>query len=308
MVRFLVQYGPATAGLIIALILVLLQRNKRVELPRQVRLLTTLSLLIATSFYIIADATLSWPGWQLPLPIPSGPGRNLYFQAFIHMLPLALTIVVLVFLILPTPAAGPSGSATLAPRGFQTYISRRWVITPGVLILGSTLLAFIAGLASSSDDQGRYVTYFLHASEVSGAGTGIYGWWFSIPSLLLMGGLVVVAFLGVSAISRPALASDTEADSKIRTIRIRNILTVCSGGLLLHLATVFSSLAGTSALKAWFNTGDQTFTYTASFSSLGPVLRAGALTCLVLGLACWWAVLISALTAKSSTISQTVAS
>ncbi|XBH21336.1 hypothetical protein V5R04_14160 [Jonesiaceae bacterium BS-20] len=305
--KFLVQYGPATAGLIIALIFVLLQRNKRVELPKQVRLLTVLSQLVATSFYIIAYATRSWPGWQLPLPIPSDPDGHLYYQAFVHMLPLSLTIVVLVFLILPIPTAGPPGSAALAPRGFQTFTSRRWITTPGVLILGSTLIAFIAGLASSPDEQGRYVAYFLRASEVSGAGTGIYGWWFSVPSLLLMGGLVVVAFLGVSVISRPALASDTEADSKMRTIRIRNILTVCSGGLLLHLATVFSSLAGTSALKAWFNTGDQTFTYAASFSSLGQVLRAGALTCLVLGLACWWAVLVSALTAKSSTINQTVA-
>lgn len=309
MVRFLVQYGPATVGLLIALALLVFNRAKRVDLPRPVRLMTGLSLTLVTIFYSLFYALRVWPGWQLPLPLPSGIDSGIYMQAFTFMLPLALTLLTLPFLVFPMPAAGPQGIASLAPRGFKTFTSRYWILATGTLALCSILVAIIAGLASSPDEQGRHVRYVLEFSNLASSSSGIYGWWFSIPSLTLMTVVIAVASWGISAITRPTLATDAEFDTKVRSVRVRNILTVTCGGLLLHLATIFDSLAGTASLRGGLS-GDnrEIFSFFTPFSALRPALLTVGFACLILGLAIWWFVTLSALTAKSTSPSKALAS
>lgn len=300
MMRFLVQYGPACVGLLLAFTFLLVKRSKRAELPRQVRLLTGVSLAIATGCYVIMYATRSWPGWQVPLPIPEGPDQPLYVLAFIFALPLALTIIVLVFLIFPMPRSKPSGTASLAPRGLRTFTSRGQRLTVAVLASCTLVIAVLAGLASSPDEQGRHTMYYVSPSAVISGGTGIYGWWFSVPCMILIAVLVAVTYWSISAITSPALSIETEIDSAVRTQRVKNILVVSSGGLLLHLANVLSSLTGTASLRTMFNGGDLgTLSFAPAFAALKPALFTASQACLVLGLACWWTVILSTLLAKS---------
>lgn len=306
--KLLIQYGPAAAGLVIVLVFLLFNRTKQMSLPRPVRLMTGLGLGLVTIYYVASSASGVWPGWKLPLPIPSGPDEFLYSHGFSYALPLALTIVVLIFLIFPVPASGASGTATLAPRGFNTFASRRWVTTVAVLVFGSLLTAVLAGLASSPDEQGRYVHYILKTSDITYGTTTFYGWWFSVPCLFLIAIITAVAFWGISAISRPALAMNAERDTRERTVRVRNILIVISGGLLLHLAAVLIAIATTAGLSAGVNSGDQgMFYFITSFAALRPSLVVAGYACMVLGLAFWWLIILSAATTKTSARSKVAA-
>lgn len=75
-----------------------------------------------------------------------------------------------------------------------------------ILIL---LLTIVAGRASQPEEStGRYTMYFLDLGAGNSVGTGIYGWFYSIPSLILTGILILSTVVSLFLIARPALAED----------------------------------------------------------------------------------------------------
>ena len=227
--------------------------------------------------------------WWLP---PFTEDSFLYLHLARYAAPLVLSAVALVFLIVPVPAPGPSGTAALAPRTLMTFTSRAWLGSAAGTMAGAVAIAIFAGLASSPDESGRHVMFVVRASASTSASTTTYGWWFSIPCLIMVAAVAVMVLAGLLVISRPALAADSQRDTAVRAARIRNILSVSTGGLLLHLSAVLQSLANTSSLSlthaGWYELG-------TSFAALGPALGLVSLLSFILGMAMWWSTLLTAL-------------
>jgi hypothetical protein len=59
--------------------------------------------------------------------------------------------------------------------------------------------------------------------------TSIYGWFYSITSLILPGRMIAIVILDRVFISRPALDHDEERYVHIRTVRARSVLVVGTG-------------------------------------------------------------------------------
>ena len=112
--------------------------------------------------------------------------------------------------------------------------------------------------------------------------------------------LLALTFVGLSVMSRPALALDGGADTALRAARVRNILAATTGGLLLHLSAILQSLASTSSLRSGFTAGAAGWVdQGTSFAALGPALSLAALLTLILGLALWFSVLLRTLPART---------
>ena len=121
-----------------------------------------------------------------------------------------------------------------------------------------------------------------------------------MPPALFLVLLAALTFVGLSVMSRPALALDGGADTALRAARVRNILAAATGGLLLHLSAILESLASTSSLRSGFTAGAAGWVdQGTSFAALGPALSLAALLTLILGLALWFSVLLRTLPART---------
>lgn len=292
----LYQFGPAVVALFIAIGASFIHRRSHVVLTNPVRQWTSVGMAISLGFIIIFTAWSVFPWWMPPLSDDS----FIFLQLARYITPLVLCVVALVFLIVPAPIPGPSGTAALAPRTLLTFASRAWLGVAASLIVGVVALSALAGMASSADESGRHVVYEVQTSSTSSASTTIYGWWFSIPCLILIAALAAIALLGLIVISRPALAVDSQTDSATRAARVRNILSVSTGGLLLHLSVVLQSLYATSSLRVGMTAGPAGWVdIGTSFAAIGPVLQIVALIAFVLGMAMWWSTLLSVLPSRN---------
>lgn len=299
MIIQLYQYGPTVAGLLLAFVAWLsIRRRPAVALPRAVRLLTGASLVLAIGLLTAFRAWSTFPAF--PAWMPLGGDSFLALRLVSFLLPLALTVVAAVFLITPIPTAGPRGSAALSPRTPLTFTSRRWLGFGIGVTVAVIIAAVLAGLASITDEAGRHVMYEVPASASTRGGTTIYGWWFSVPCLIVVAGLVALTFLGLVLISRPALGTDAACDTAVRTTRVRNLLAVTTGGLLLHLGTVLSSLYATSSMRLGFDAGGAGFVVLGTpFAAIGPALQIGGFVATIVGLALWWFTLLGVVMART---------
>jgi hypothetical protein len=149
--------------------------------------------------------------------------------------PLIFCVVALLFLAIPVHARHAGGSAQLAPRNLLTFASRPWLVTVAAITAVIVLISILAGLASRPDEQGRHVLYNLSRTGDNAASTTIYGWWFSVPCLVLIAIIIAIALFDLAVISRPSFGTDSEGDAAIRRARSRNVLAVTAGGLILSL-------------------------------------------------------------------------
>lgn len=296
MVILLVQYGPIIGGLVVAVIVTFVRRRTKVELPPPVRLSTAIALIV------ILAAFGAFSVWRVMPPVlpPLGEDVFLMLQLAGYLAPVIAGGVGALLLLVPRPVAGPTGTAALAPRTLTTFAPRSWLIGLVGASAVAVLLAVVAGPASSPDDAGRYVQYEVRVAEHMTVGGSIYGWWFSVPTLIGVALLLGTVLMVIRMISSPALGSDAAADTAVRVVRVRSVLMVGTGALLLHLGEVMRSLSGTSTIRAglpggaagWIELG-------TSSAALGPVLHWAAVGAVVLGFAMWWSVLFSALPARS---------
>lgn len=290
MTLFLYRLGPAIVALLLALVASFICRKSQVDLPRSVRKWTLIGMVVALGCMIVFSAWSVFPWWVPEL----GWDGFLLLQLARYLAPLVLGVAALILLIVPAPDPGPSGTAALAPRTLMTFTSRAWLATMLCVLTGIGAITLLAGLASSPDENGRYTIYAVRASSTSTASTTIYGWWFSMPCLILIAFLALTTLIGLTVISRPALAVDAESDAAMRTARIRNILMVGTGGLLLHLSVVLQSLFATSSLRTGMTGGSAGWIeFGTSFAAIGPAFQVTSLMSFILGLGLWWSTLLS---------------
>lgn len=298
MVIYLYQFGPAVVALLIALGATFIHRRSREVLPNPVRQWTSVGMILALGLMITFTAWSVFPWWMPPFSEDTVP----FLQLARYLAPLVLTVIALLFLIVPVPVAGPRGTAALAPRTLMTFTSRGWLGSSVGVMAVVFSIAFLAGLASSPDERGRHVMFVVRSSANSSASTTIYGWWFSTPCLIMIAVIAMTVLLGLIVISRPALAVNSQRDTAVRVARIVNVLSVSTGGLLLHLSVVLQSLSNTSSLRSgqagWFELG-------TSFAALGPALQLASLLSFIIGMAMWWSTLLTVLPARTRKTSRT---
>jgi hypothetical protein len=222
----------------------------------------------------------------------------LAFQQVMLQAPLFFCVVALLFLAIPVHARHAGGSAQLAPRNLLTFASRPWLVTVAAITAVIVLISILAGLASRPDEQGRHVLYNLSRTGNDAASTSIYGWWFSVPGLVLIAAIIVIALFDLAVISRPSFGTDSEGDAAIRRARSRNVLAVTAGGLILYLGAIMSSLAGTwinKYLTEVANAGvDVSFDVAVTtFAAMARGFEVAGYLAVVIGFAIWWGVLLS---------------
>ncbi|PRA06835.1 hypothetical protein CQ019_05620 [Arthrobacter sp. MYb229] len=297
MIMILYMAGPTVVALLIALAMALFGRRAHLVLPKAVRRSTLLGMVLALGGVI---ALAAWPLylWRLA---NLGEDPVLVVQLVRYLAPLVLTVVALIFMVVPAPASGPSGSAALAPRTLLTFTSRAWLACLAAVVAAAFAIALFAGLASNPDERGRYVMFTMHPAEGVSASTNIYGWWFSTPCLILIAIICMTVLIGVGSISRPALASESQRDAGQRAVRSSKIFSVATGGVLLHLSVTLQTLSGTASLS-YSQTGWSEFG--TSFAALGPVLQVAALLASIVGMVLWWSVLIGSLATRTHETSK----
>lgn len=216
------------------------------------------------------------------------------FHAAIRFaLPLALGILVVLALAVPARRAS-SPEASLTPRRWTSFLPpSRLAISASVLVL-VLVITVAAGLASAVDEDGHHTRYLVELGTAS-METSFYGWHYSIVPLLLLATLIATTLLAWSAIARPPHTEHLTGDVAARRLRSSNVAHVATGAMLLHLATVLTSLHDTASASLTVHAeSGEFFRSGAPFASLSPVLQGGALLAEVIGLGLWVLVALSA--------------
>lgn len=288
-------WGPVLTGLVLALVWWLLH-GRTAGLPngsgRVIPGMTGLVLLLAVAFERLAGVPLALP-FDVPMVLTA------WHADYRFVFPLILAILALVLLAFPAHPRAGRGAADLSPRTPTSFGRRWWFATPLVLVALVLLVTIIAGTASSPDPTtGRYMVYYVDLGAQHSMGTSIYGWFYSVPCLILLAILLAVAYLDLFLISRPALDHDHARDAYIRTARTRNILAVATGALLAHFGFILQSLAGTASMRGQFTAAGGTVNSWTTFAALEPVLLGASFVLMTLGVAHWATVLLSAIPAR----------
>lgn len=126
-------------------------------------------------------------------------------------------------------------------------------------------------------------------------GSEIYGWHLSVPSMAVLGLLLVAMFAALHSVARPPLSDDDLGDALARRWRSRNIVTVSAGAMLLHLFTVLASLVGTASMYGGALTGGEWFTAQPPFVILRTPMLVAAWIAEFAGWFLCFAVLVAAL-------------
>lgn len=210
-----------------------------------------------------------------------------------YTLPLAVGIFTLLLISFPVRRSSAHGSAEMSRRTPLSFARPWWFVACGLVFLLALGLALVAGIASVPDDHGRYTMYFVHLGSMT-AGTTIYGWFYSVPSLILLAVMAVVMVADLVVISRPALALARDKDVAVRRVRTLNVARVGTGAVLIHLSGVLSSLAATSSISAQLPTASAgQISVGTSFAALTASLQVTSAVFTVLGLALWFSTLLS---------------
>jgi hypothetical protein len=138
-----------------------------------------------------AGAIRPWLGEVL-----SGSGRDSsnWYADNRFAIPLWLGILGLVMLIFPVQARNGHGAADLTPRTVVSFARGWWFVTPAVVGAFILILTFAAGPVSVSEEEpGRFDMYYVDLGGGRGMGTSIYGWFYSVPALILTGLLIAIA-------------------------------------------------------------------------------------------------------------------
>lgn len=286
---YLLVLGPMVAGLIVAVVWWLI-RGRHTSLPRDTAGASSAGASPVTAGLILilgGIPTLFMAGIQFfHLNL-----ANEYWEwhrDYRFTIPLLLGILGMAVLAFPIQPRGGQGSADLRPRTPVSFTSRFWLLTPAVVVVCILTLTIAAGSASDPDTTGRYNMYFVDMGEGASAGTTIYGWFYSLPCLILLAVLAALAAVNLFLIARPALHHDRERDVHTRTARSRAVLMVGTGALLWHLGDILNSLAGTASLRGSFDTSEGNVGFWTTFAALEPALTVASLIAVALGFVSWF--------------------
>ncbi len=222
---------------------------------------------------------------------PSAINLDLRFGA---MLPLVLGIVAVLLLMVPSSSQRTRATAQISRRTVMSFLSPWWVAGAVVLVAIIVALSIAAGVASRPDFEGHYTFYSITLGSME-MGTGIYGWYYSVPALFGLTALLVTASIAWAVIPRTPWNDDLTHDAAVRRLRADNIGRVTCAALLVHLSTVLSSLGGTASMRGSASTTELGSVATGTpFAALGPTLHTSAALTLAVGLTLW---ILTALTA-----------
>jgi len=200
--------------------------------------------------------------------------------------PVVAGIVAVAVLAIPGRRRPPGSAAEIARRTAFTFVSTGRLAGLIAATLVTIAVTVAAGAASAPDSAGRYTSFSLRLGSVT-AGTTIYGWFFSLPSLAALAILLAATILALARIARPPLGEAREHEAAIRRIRSRNVVAAATAAIAFHLSSVFDSLAGTSMLAGTVPSREAgTITVRTTFAALTPVLSVGwiVLACLAVAL------------------------
>ncbi|WP_240921227.1 hypothetical protein [Microbacterium excoecariae] len=254
---------------------------------------------VAGCLGVLADLLVRlWSGWSLLVPFASALPVYASYRDVRFVMPLVVGIAGLILLAFPVRSRKGSGRADLTRRSPVSFARPRWFVLPAALAGLVVLLTLVAGMASTRDEvTGRYTAYVVDGG-VGFVGTSIYGWFYSVPSLIALAVLGLVAVTDLVLIARPAMGDDAMRDAAVRRLRTRNVLTVTSGALLLHLAAILSDLAGVASLRAGIATSEGTALMWTPFAALHPVLTWSSQLAVMCGIAAWATVALTAIPSR----------
>ncbi|MEI3844272.1 MULTISPECIES: hypothetical protein [unclassified Microbacterium] len=206
--------------------------------------------------------------------------------------PLVMGTLGVMGLSIPAERRPRARAATVARRTVSVFLSRGWPLAItgiGALVL---ILSLAAGSVSRPDAEGRSVEFALPIGPGGEARTTIYGWYFSVPALIVTGLLLVVTAIAWHALTRFPWGEDIALDTAVRRTRAANIGRATTGALLIHLSFITRSLAGTASISGRFESGPW---IVPSFAAMGPALSVASLIALIGGLALWAVVAFTAI-------------
>jgi len=284
--------GPVAAGIVLVVVWWLIW-GRKMGLPASTAGASALAAGLILLFVGVLVRLLAGP-LALVLHIPTELWG--WYSDYRFTYPLVLGIIGLVIVALPVQARSGRGTAELAPRTPLSYAKGWWLITPAVVLALIVTFTIAAGAASQPDEvTGRYTMYLVDLGGERAMGTSIYGWFYSVPCLILMGIMIAIATTNLVLIARPALDQNQERDVQTRIVRTRNVFLVGTGALLVHLGLICGSLAGTAMLRAGFSTSEGGMTIWTTFAALQPALAGASRVAAALGFMLWVAVAVSAI-------------
>ncbi|WP_300267588.1 hypothetical protein [Microbacterium sp.] len=300
MAWFFLVWGSLIAGLVLSFVWWLIWGRRTRLSAGSVGVIS----LAAGLLLVGAQAVVRLMGTGATTLLPSAISREFWDWYGDHRfaVPLLLGILGMVVLAFPIRARSGRGAAEIKPRTPVSFSRRRWFITPALTLAFILVLTVIAGMASQPDSTtGEYTMYFVDLGGGRGMGTGIYGWFYSVPCLILTAVMIMVAMFDLFLIARPALNRNVARDESIRMIRTRNVLAVGTGALLMHLGVVFGSLAGTASVRSSFPTSEGSVAFWTTFAALEPALAGASSVTAAVGIAFWTSVALSAIPSRRLT-------
>lgn len=241
----------------------------------------------------VAMAALVWFPFVIP---PLG-----FFALEVRaMAPLALGVAaVLLLAVAPVPPRR-GAVAQISRRTIMSFVSARWIVMTLVVAAIITILSIAAGSASRLDENGRYTAYSISIGTTgTEMGTQIYGWHYSIPTLVGVLALLLATAGAWALLPRPAWSDDVAHDSATRRLRGANIGRAACGALLIHLSVLLGSLAGTASLFGSTTTTELgAVSVTPPFAALGPTLHWCSALALIAGLAMWIVIALTAIPSR----------
>lgn len=280
-----IVFGPELLALVAALLVTVVRRVRSAGAPVTggVRGWTVVAVLAAMAIVLFGVFA----------GLPGGPSVPVLVEHR-YVVPLVAGLVGVALCLLPVVRRPVSASADLSRRTLTTFASRWWFAALAVVVAVVLLVTLLAGLASSPDGDGRYTMH--HVDFGAGAvGAGIYGWHYSLPALVVLVALLLAAVVATGGLARPPMADEGRtADVATRRWRTRNVLAVAGGALLVHLAVVLGSLAGTAGVRGTFNTGEGSFGGGSTFAALEMPLRLASTVVEAGGWFLWFGVLFAA--------------
>jgi hypothetical protein len=215
------------------------------------------------------------------------------------VVPLVAGLLGIALALLPSPRLQDGAPVVLARRTLLTFAPRNLLVTLGASVAVVLAVTVAAGMASHPDAEGRWRNYTVDVGVMS-MGTEIYGWYYSVPSLVLLAALLVLVVVALAVIARPPLTADVTAESVTRRWRAQHLLSLASGAVLLHLSRVLASLSATASITGGTSTTDGWMVAYGRFAGMeGPLLVASHLVGAV-GWAFWFFVLLTAVASAST--------
>lgn len=283
--------GPVAAALVLAVLIWLRSGSRGERSPGAALRGWTIAAVAVPLLVVIGRQVLSVPLWVLQLPHPvQGVAVQPWF-----VWPVVLGVLAILLLLLPLPVRRAKGVAEVSRRTMWTFASTPLLIWLGVLLAVTVALTLATGIASAPDEEGHYRMFFVENGDIT-IGTQIYGWYYSVPALLLLGVTCLLLLFALALIARPPLAleDERERDLRLRRLRTRNVLLAALGGVNTHLGAVLTSLSITSTVRGSVpaDAGELTNVGTPFAALTSALAIAGA--CLVgVGLTAWLTVLLS---------------